>query len=189
MKKIFLTIALGAAAMMGCDSTDTGNDGGMGGSGGTIGPLTWVASNIMVVGTDECRFFDESEALTFEMNIEGSTLTMTDTVTSLSLSTETYMETDDEVTVSGLTDNADVPPCIAELDDAMQLGLDDPNVSIDQNSTLSVTWTHAEADVSTAYDDACTLDENGDPIDPILWFNDLPCSGQVTMTLTQSPAP
>jgi hypothetical protein len=71
----------------------------------------------------------------------------------------------------------------------MRLGLDNAEVSIDQNSTLSVTWTHVEEDISTAYDDACTLDENGDPLDEILWFNDLPCAGEVNMTLTQSPAP
>ena len=62
------------------------------------------------------------------------------------------------------------------LDDAMQLGLDDVDVSIDQNTTLSVIWDHAEDEVST---DECMG----------VWFNDLPCSGEVTLTLTQSPAP
>ena len=66
-----------------------------------IGPLTWVSSDITIVGTDECMFFNETEALTFEMTIDGSTLTLMDTDTSLTLSTDNYFDTADEVTVTG----------------------------------------------------------------------------------------
>lgn len=183
MNRFFLMIALAAAVAVGCDSTDTlgggggggaGGEGGMGGSG--IGPLTWVASDIMIVDTDECMFFNESEALTFEMTIQGSTLTLVETDTTLTISTDDYMETDDLVRVDGRSENNNFDPCIVQLDDAMQLALDDTDVSIDQNSTLSVTWDHVEEELST---NECLG----------VWFNDLPCAGRVTMTLTQSPAP
>jgi hypothetical protein len=181
MTRIFLTIVFAAAVAMGCDSTDTGNDGGVGGEGGAggavgIGPLTWVASDIVIVDADSCEFFDETEALTFEMTIQGSTLTLVNTDTSLTVSTDDYMPTDDEVTVTGRAENNNNDPCIVQLDDAMQLGLDNTDVSIDQNSTLSVTWDHAEEETSV---DECMG----------IWFVDLPCAGEATMTLTQSPAP
>jgi len=181
MSRIFLTIAIAAAVAMGCDSTDVlGGGGGAGGAGGmgggTIGPLTWVASDIAIVGTDECEFFDPNEALSFEMTIDGSTLTLVQPATGLSVSTDNYFDTADEVTVTGVGQDSSQDPCIVMLDDAMQLGLDDVDVSIDQNDTLSVIWDHAEDETSV---DEC----------PGVWFADLPCSGEVTMTLTQSPAP
>lgn len=175
MKRVILTIAIGAAAMLGCDSTDLGNTGGVGGSGG-IGPLAWVASDITIVGTDSCEFFSETEALTFDMNIDGSTLTLQLRDTSLVLSTDTYMETDDQVLVTDSTEDSQFDPCIVMLDNAMQLGLDDPSTSIDQNATLSVTWDHVEDEVSM---NECMG----------VWFVDLPCAGEVTLTLTQSPPP
>lgn len=183
MTRIFLTIALALSVAAGCDSTDTGNDGGTGGSGGaggeggaggSIGPLTWVASDLTIVGTDECMFFDEAEALTFEMTIQGSTVTMDQTVTSLTVSTDNYLPTDDEVTLTGSTENSNNDPCVVMLDDAFRLLLDDPSVSLDQNDTLSVTWDHVEEEVST---DECQG----------VWFNDLPCAGEATLTLTQTP--
>ncbi len=155
-----------------------GGDGGTagdGGAGGSIGPLTWVSSNLTIVPTDGCEFFSDSRALTFEMTIQGSTLTLVES-SGMTVSTDEYMETDDEVTVAGLAEDSSQDPCLVELDDAMQLGLDDPDVRIDQNDTLSVTWNHAEAELST---DECQG----------VWWVDLPCSGVATLTLTQSPAP
>ena len=179
MSRIFLTIAIAAGVAMGCDSTDTLGGGGAGGAGGMgggmIGPLTWVASGITIVGVDECEFFNPDEALSFEMTIDGSTLTLAQPG-GLSVSTDNYFDTADEVAVSGVGEDSSQAPCIVELQDAMQLGLDDVDVSIDQNDTLSVTWDHAEDETSV---DEC----------PGVWFVDLPCSGEVTMTLTQSPAP
>ncbi|MGB3052831.1 MAG: hypothetical protein WBB42_17645 [Polyangiales bacterium] len=178
MTRIFLTIVFAAAVAMGCDSTDTGfgGDGGAGGAGGVIGPLTWVASDLTVVGTDACEFFDPAEALSFEMTIDGSTVTMMDTATSLTVSTDNYFDTADEVLLTGSAENDNNDPCIVMLNDAMQLGLDNIDVSLDQNDTLSVTWDHDEAETST---DEC----------PDVWFVALPCSGEATLTLTQSPAP
>lgn len=184
MTRIFLTIAFAAALAMGCDSTDTmdgtggtAGTGGAGGEGGSIGPLTWVSSDIMIQGEDECMFFLESESLTFEMVIEGSTLTIATQLgdspdSILSASTDSYAPTDDEVTVTGSVENANFDPCVVQLDDAFRLGLDDPDISIDENDTLSVIWNHVEEELST---DEC----DG------VWFNALPCSGEATMTLTQ----
>ena len=180
MSRFFLTIAIAAAVAMGCDSTDTLGGGGAGGAGGvgggTIGPLTWVSSDLMIVPTDECAFFDETEALTFEMTIEGSTLTLVEPATGLEVSTDNYFDTASEVLVNGIAQDSTQDPCLVKLDDAMQLGLDNVDVSIDQNTTLSVTWTHVEEENST---DEC----DG------VWLVPLPCSGQVNLTLTQSPAP
>jgi hypothetical protein len=182
MTKIFLTIAFAAAVAIGCDSTDTGlggagGDGGAGGmGGGTIGPLTWVASDLVVVGDTCGDFFDPTEALQFEMNIDGSMLTMALTGTSLVMSTDDYMETDDQVTVTEGRENSEFDPCIVQLDNALELGLDDPNVSIDQNDTLTANWFNTQAEVSTA---ACEG----------VWGFNLPCEAQLTMKLTQSPAP
>ncbi|MFW2389512.1 MAG: hypothetical protein ACN4G0_14320 [Polyangiales bacterium] len=189
MTRIIFTIAFAAALAMGCESTDTmggggdggsGGEGGMGGEGGSIGPLTWVSSDIMIVGEDECMFFLESESLTFEMTIEGSNLTIATQLgdspdSILSASTDSYAPTDDEVSVFGSIDNSNFDPCIVQLDDAFQLGLDDPDVSIDQNDTLSVVWNHVEEELST---DECEG----------IWFNVLPCAGEATMTLTQQAA-
>lgn len=182
MKKLVLMMAIGAAAMMGCSSTDDGNTGGVGGiggeggMGGMIGPLAWVASDLTITGMDECEFFSETEALTFDMNIQGSNLTLQLRDTTLVLAADDYMETDDEVLVTDSTENSEFDPCIVMLDNAMQLGLDDPDTSIDQNSTLSVTWTHVEEEVSM---DECMG----------VWFVDLPCAGEATLTLTQTPPP
>jgi hypothetical protein len=179
MSRIFLTIAIAAVVAMGCDTTDIlggGGAGGMGGGGGGIGPLTWVSSDLTIVPTDDCRFFDETEALTFEMTIQGSTLRLLEPATGLTVSTDDYMETDDAVNVNGIAQDSAQAPCLVKLDDAMVLGLDDPAVSIDQNTTLSVTWTHAEEENSTAECDD-------------VWLVPLPCSGQANLTLTQSPAP
>jgi hypothetical protein len=182
MTRIILTITLAAAMAVGCDSTDTGNDGGvggmggMGGSGGTIGPLTWVASNQMVAADTCGDFFDPMDAKEFEMTIQGSDLMMALTGTTLVLSTDDYMETDDEVTVTEGRENSEFDPCVVQLDNAMVLGLDDPNVSIDQNSTLTVTWFNTQDEVSM---DECEG----------VWGFNLPCQAELTMTLTQSPPP
>lgn len=183
MKRILWTIALAASVAVGCGETDAALDGGAGGSGGAdggvIGPLTWTSSDLTIVGTDECMFFLESEALTFEMTIDGTNVSMVTQLgdspdSILAVSTNDYSPTDDEVTLTGTTTNDDFAPCEVTLDDAFRLGLDDPDVSLDQNDTLSVIWDHAEQELST--------DECGG-----VWFNDLPCSGEATLTLTQQP--
>lgn len=191
MTRIFLTIALAATVAVGCGdegvngaggSAGTGGSagaGGEGGAGGVIGPLTWTSSDLTIVGEDECMFFLESEALTFQMTISGSNVTMATQLgdspdSILSVSTDDYMDTDDEVTLVGSTTNDNFDPCVVMLDDAFRLGLDDPDVSLDQNDTLSVVWDHVEDEVS---ENECMG----------IWFNDLPCSGEATLTLTQQP--
>lgn len=180
MTRIFLTIAFAAAVAMGCDSTDTMGDGGAGGEGGMggsgIGPLTWVASDMMVVGDTCGDFFDPEEALQFEMRIDGSDLMMTLSGTSLVMSTDQYMETDDEVTVDEGRENSEFDPCVVQLDNALELLLADTEVSIDRNGTLAATWSHSQVEVSMS---ECAG----------VWGFNLPCEAQMTMTLTQSPAP
>ncbi|NNK07389.1 MAG: hypothetical protein HKP50_08785 [Myxococcales bacterium] len=182
MTRIFLTIVFAAAVAMGCDSTDTlggggeGGAGGAGGNGGSIGPISWVASELMVVGDTCGDFFDPTEALEFEMEIDGSTLTMALVGTSLTLSYDLYFDTDNEVTVFEGRENSEFDPCIVQLDNALVLFLDDPDVSIDQNDTLTADWFNTQAEVSTAECEG-------------VWGFNLPCEAQLTMKLTQSPPP
>jgi hypothetical protein len=169
----FLSIALisaAAAVGTGCES----DEGGTGGTGGTIGPLTWTTPGLTIVG-DTCEFFVD-EPLAFEITIEGSTVTLQDAdpQSSLQASTDNYDSTDDEVALTGTTTNDNFPPCVVELNDAFELTLDDPDSSLDENTTVQVTWDHDEIDISDTVGDCA-----GE------WFVDLPCAGEATFTLTQ----
>jgi hypothetical protein len=166
--------AVGAVGT-GCES----DEGGTGGTGGTIGPLTWTASD-MVVGEDTCDFFAPEEPLVFEMTIEGSTVTMEVVIPEpqfgepLQASTDSYDPTANEVTLEGEALNDQFPPCVAQLNEAFELTLDDPDLSLDENTTVQVTWDHDELDVS---------DTVGDCVGE--WPVPLPCAGEATLTLTQ----
>lgn len=182
MNKVFLSVAFVLAlAAWGCESDSstggtggTGGVGGAGGTGGVIGPLTWSTPGLTVVG-DDCDFFAD-EPLTFEITIVGSTVIMqdADVQSSLEATTDDYSPEQDEILLNGLTTNDDFPPCVVELDDAFRLTLDDPDVSLDQNDTVQVTWDHVETDVSDVAN-GCEGE----------WFVPLPCAGEATFTLTQ----
>jgi hypothetical protein len=174
MKRVFFTIALAATVVAGCDTTDTG----------VIGPLTWTSSNMTIEGTDDCEFFDPNEMLTFEMVINGSDVTMADPNSSLVVSTDDYSPTDNVVvlTGAGTVDTVPMdrmPPCVVGLEEELTLTLDDPDVSLDQNETVQVTWDHREEDISA------NLGDCGNNV----WFVPLPCEDQATFTLTQDPPP
>lgn len=181
MKKAFLgMVFISAAAAVGCGETDgtggAGGEGGAGGAGGApiIGPLTWTAPGLTIVG-DTCEFFVD-EALVFEMTIQGSNVVMEDAdpESDLVVSTDMYSPEQDQVLLTGIAMNDKFPPCVVELDDAMRLLLDDPDFSLDLNDTVQVTWDHVETDISDTVGDC--LGE---------WFVALPCEGEATMTLTQ----
>jgi hypothetical protein len=162
---------------VGCGETDgTGGSGGAGGAGGApiIGPLTWSAPGLTIVG-DDCEFFVD-EPIVFEMTIQGSNVVMEDAdpQSDLAVSTDSYSPEQDEVLLTGFATNDNFPPCVAGLDDAFQLMLDDPDLSLDENDTVQVTWDHVETDESDVIGDC-----EGE------WFIPLPCSGEVTFTLTQ----
>jgi hypothetical protein len=184
MKRAFLGIAfISAVVAAGCGETDdNGGSGGTAGSGGNgggggeqiIGPLTWTTPGLTIVG-DECEFFVDA-AMEFDMTIQGSNVVMEDAdpESDLAVSTDSYSPEQDEVTLTGLAMNDNFPPCVVGLDDAMQLGLDDPDLSLDENDTVQVTWDHVETDESDVSGDC-----EGE------WFVSLPCSGEATFTLTQ----
>jgi len=187
MKRIFLTIALVASVALGCDSTDT------------TGPVTFTSDDLSIVGTDECMFFIEDDPLVAVITVVGSTVTMVvqsvnNPDAQFELTTDTYDPAQNEVTVTGLSVNADNDPCVVQLDDEMQLTLADPDLSLEEQDSLAVVWDHGETDISTAWTDACSLDANGDPLvdaddNPIiLWFNELPCAGEANLTMTLEQA-
>jgi len=189
MNKVFLAVALISGLAMGCDSTDTGNAGGTGGMP-IIGPLNWNVSAYTVVGDDDCESASPTEPLTaFEITIDGNTATAT--LESLDLMVPgtgaplggiamPYADTDDPVifTASFMDSAESFPDCVVDATDTFTVDLDNPSVSLAENTTVQVTWNHAEIDGSTTAG-ACTNN----------WFVALPCESQSTFTLTQDPAP
>ena len=178
MTRILLTIALAASVVAGCDTTDT------------TGPVTFTSNDLTVVGTDECDFFTNNEELVAVVTVLGSTVTMVvqsvdNPDSQLEVSAENYDPMQNEVTLTGLTVNNSKDPCVVELDDAFTLLLGDPDLSLEEQDSLSVTWDHAEMDISSAWMDACSLDADGDPLDEILWFVELPCAGEATLSMTK----
>lgn len=192
MKRTILTLALISTVAFGCSDEDTMGTGGVGGGGGmggmdTIGPLTWTTPGVTFnPADDECDFFAD-EAAVYDMTIEGSTLTLEQNFEGLGgfggsgppvfiLTTDNYSPEQDVVRVTGTATNDNFPPCVVRLDDAFRMELDDPDLSIDLNDTVQVTWDHSEEDVSENVGDCA-----GE------WFVDLPCAGTATFTLTQEP--
>lgn len=180
MKRAFFGIAfIAAVAAAGCSGTDGAGGGGGAGAGGAggapiIGPLTWTTPGLTIVG-DNCEFFVDA-AMEFEMTIQGSDVLMEDAdpESDLTVSTDRYSPEQDEVLLNGFATNTMFPPCVVGLDDAMRLALDDPDLSLDENDTVQVTWDHVETDESDVLGDC--LGE---------WFVPLPCEGEATFTLTQ----
>ncbi len=170
MKKINLVLMLATVVAIGCGD-DTEGTGGTGGTPSTT--IFWSSSDLRIVG-DDCDFFDASEQFEYRMTISGSDVTLEDTATTFEVSTDDYDPVDDAVLLTNSVDNDDFFPCVAQLDDAMELVLDDPSVSLEDNDTVEVSWTHVEEDASDVPGEC-----EGE------WFVDLPCSGELTMTLTQ----
>jgi hypothetical protein len=146
----------------------------------TVDPNTtlWVSSGLTVI-SDECGYFVENQPLSFAIETEDSTLTIESRPgaspfpgAGLFASTEAYSPTADEVTVTGQFTNTAFSPCEVRLDDRFELVLDNPNVSLEENETLSVTWTHGEEELSV---DECVGN----------WLSDLPCAGVAMFALAR----
>jgi hypothetical protein len=185
MTRIFLTIALVAGVAMGCDTTDT------------TGPNNYTSNDLAIVGTDTCELFIANDPLEAVITVVGSTVTMVINPVAFpdqtaEVTSDNYDPMQNEVRLTGLKVNADNDPCVVELDDVFTLTLDDPDLSLEEQTTISVTWDHAERDISSAWMEACSLDENGDPLvdendDPIiLWLVELPCAGEAELTLVKA---
>ena len=178
MTRILLTIALAASVVAGCDTTDT------------TGPVTYTSNDLTYVEPDECDFFINNEELVAVVTVLGSTVTMVvqsvdNPDSQFEVSADDYDPMQNDVTLTSLSVNNDKDPCVVQLDDAFRLTLDDPDLSLEEQDSLSVTWDHAEMDISSAWTDACSLDADGDPLDEILWFIELPCAGEATLSMTK----
>jgi hypothetical protein len=175
MKKAFLVCVVAAGVGVGCGEDATGT----GGTGGTvIGPLTWTVSDYTVVvdAEDEggCEAVSPTEPLNeFELTIDGSTATLESVELILGGTSEDYSPEDDTVIFTDSFEDG-LDDCVVDALDTFTVELDDPNVSLDQNTTVQVTWDHEESDAS-ATPGAC----DG------VWFVALPCASQATFTLTQ----
>ncbi len=174
MSRAFFAVAVISVLAVGCGEDDIFGTGGAGGAPPIIGPLLYTTPGLTIVG-DDCDFFLD-EPLEFEITIQGSNVLMEDAdpQSSLEASTDSYSPEQDEVTLMGSTENSNFPPCVVQLDDVFQLLLGDSEASLDENTTLEVTWTHSETDVSATVGDCA-----GE------WFVPLPCAGEAMFTLTQ----
>ena len=193
MNKVFLAVALICGLAAGCGETDgAGGSGGTGGVGGQpiIGPLLWTTPGYNVEG-DNCvppfLVTPDGEALSFNITIQGNNVVMVDADptanpdTALQGSTVAYTPEADVVMLTSTQVDDQFEPddnCIVELNDAFRLVLDDPDLSLDLNDTVQVTWSHDEADISTDPADACAGP-------PLVWWNTLPFASEATFTLTQ----
>ena len=169
MRKLHLVLILAAVVAVGCSDDEEGT-GGTGGTASTT--IFWTSSNFRIEG-DTCDFLVDEE-LEFRMTISGSDVVLEDTGSGFEVSTDDYDEADDAVRLSNSVDNDDFFPCTVQLDDVMDLELDDPSASLEDNERVEVSWTHVEEDVSDVAGDC-----DGE------WFVDLPCAGEATLTLTQ----
>jgi hypothetical protein len=172
MKKTFLVCVLAAGFGVGCGDDTTGG----GGTGGTIGPLTWTVSDYTVVVDDEseggCEVVTPTEPLDeFEITIDGSTATLESVELILGGTSEDYDPADDTVIFTDSFEDG-LDDCLVDLVDTFTVELDDPSVSLDENTTVQVTWDHEESEASTGACDG-------------VWFVALPCASQATFTLTQ----
>jgi len=176
MNKVLMMCILAAGLTVGCGEDSPFGTGGSGGSG-IIGPLTWDVSAYTVVN-DACEAVEPNPPLTaFEITIDGSDAALESVDLVLGGVTMTYDPADSTVVFTdSFTDGPmAVPDCVVDLMDMFTVVLDDPSVSLDQNTTVQVTWDHEESDGS-AVPGTC---------DRPVWFVDLPCTSQATFTLTQ----
>lgn len=183
MKRIFLVCVLVAGLGVGCGEDVLGGTGGSGGTG--IITTTWNVSNY-AVDTDDCESASPTEPLVaFDITIDGSTATLESldlmvpgTGEPLGGVTMTYDPADGTVvfTASFMDSAVEFPDCVVDATDTFTVSLDDPTMSLDQNTTVEVTWVHDESESDdSAMPGAC--DNN--------WFVTLPCTSQSMFTLTQ----
>jgi len=170
---------------MGCSDSDTngtGGIGGMGGMGGTdvIGPLTWTVSDYDVV-SDDCQAVTpqpgEPGPTEFQLTIVGDTAMLVNEPLDIEAVADPYSPDDDPVVFTDMyelgVDTA--PDCVVDATEKYTVDLRDPTLSLDQNSTVAVTFDYTETDASDPAG-ACTLE---------VWGLALPCASQATFTLTQ----
>jgi hypothetical protein len=171
MSRAFLAIGLilGVVAA-GCESDE--------GTGEIIGPLTYTVSDYTVV-EDPCGAVTETppdfvlDGTDFEITIDGSTAILESVEYVLGGESTGYSPEDDEVVFTdSFTDGSG--DCVVDLMDTFTVALDDTGASLDENTTVQVTWDHDESDGSTVAG-ACEG----------VWLADLPCASKATFTLTQ----
>ncbi len=179
MKRIFLVCVLVAGLGAGCGEDILGT-GGAGGAG--LITTNWDVSDYTVVGNDDCGAVTPNPPdfvlNAFDITIDGSDAALESVDVTLGGVTMIYDPADDSVIFTDTFTDSPMaePDCVVELMDMFTVELDDTTVSLDQNTTVQVTWDHQETDVS-AVPGTCT---------PAVWFNiDLPCNSQATFTLTQ----
>jgi len=188
MRKAFLLCVVipGFALGVGCGDSETGGTGGtagmggMGGMGGAevIGPLTWTVSDYNVE-SDDCLAVAENPPddvfNAFEITISGDKATLDSVDFILGGVADPYSPEDDPIVFTASFELTEGPDCVVDAMDKFTVALGDPTLSLDQNTTVDVTWDYTETDASDPAG-ACTL---------AIWGVELPCASQATFTLTQ----
>lgn len=157
---------------------------GTGGTGGSaqIGPIEYVPFDQVEVA-DDCDSFQPGEPSgEFQITIDGNTLDLlyfpdpSDASIFVAASTDTFFPDDEAVTLFGGTSLDANATCTVEFVDQFTVTLTDPDLSLEDNDTLDVTWdTQERTDTPAACDG--------------VWPNDLPCEAEVTFQLTRVSAP
>ncbi|MBW1906297.1 MAG: hypothetical protein JRF55_15540 [Deltaproteobacteria bacterium] len=184
MKRAILVCILSAGVVAaGCDVADgltgsggSGGAGGFGGAGGGEPPTEtrWAISNVTTV-SDDCNFGDLDGV--FIIKTDGTMATMMLEEFVLDAETTEYSPELTEVPMAGslVNDEFDLEfGCSVLLTEEFTLFLDDPTVSLPENSTLQVQWDHLEEDDSVNFGDCEGV-----------WFVPLPCTTAEDFTLTK----
>ncbi len=181
MNRMLMMSLLATSLVVGCGEDLLGT-GGAGGTG-VIGPLTWDVSEYMV-GQDDCMVVTptpEVALTTIEITISGSDLLLESNLENffnnepLGGTSTSYSATDSMVVASSsfMVTPQGAPECTVEIVDTFTLSLTNTSVSLDENETVTATWSHEETDTT---DPACT---------EAIWGLPLPCASDATFTLTQ----
>jgi len=184
MRRAILVCILSAGVVAaGCEVDEgTGGSGGVGGAGGAGGmgggePPTetrWAISNVNSV-SDDCDFGDLAGVFVIKTGGTMATMMLEEFV--LDAETAEYSPDLTEVPMAGsvVNDEFDMEfGCSVLLTDQFALFLDDPTVSLPENSTLQVQWDHLEEDDSANFGDCEGV-----------WFAPLPCTTAQDFTLTK----
>lgn len=173
MNKVLMMCILAAGLTIGCGEDVLGTE---------VITTTWDVSDYTVQGTDACGAVTENPPdivfTEFDITINGSDAALESVDVVLGGVTMTYDPTESTVVFTDTFTDSPVAEtdCVVELMDTFTVELSDTSVSLDQNTTVEVTWVHMEEDVS-AVPGTCT---------PAVWFNIvLPCTSEATFTLTQ----
>lgn len=145
---------------------------------GSDGNVTrWQVSGVNTVGEDQCDFLSSNDTFsgsTFVITIDDNVVTMEHEDLELRFVSDAFSDQDNIVNLDGESDTpVSGTSCVVHYDENVILTVGDENRRLENNSSLTVGWTHTESESSAQ--DTC----DGQ------WFVDLPCTSTLAFTLTK----